>query len=1009
MRISSSLVRHIGIFLFVAAGVARPTAAQSLTSGALRGVVLYATDGSPIAGVQVTVEGPDGRPIRFLESDRAGQFSVPLLAPGAYRILAEQVGLQPVRLLGVMVAGGQVTAVTFRLERRPPPVESVVELDQSGAIAGTALGRTVMGSWLTASDRHPAATDASRGLTEVDGPRDVREGFAVSGGGLGASSARLVVDGLNEALVRHPGLAGEPASAPLFSRGALAQAQVLSMGLDTEWRGLPGATLNAHTARGGNAVSLRPYGSLSSATLGADANDNPADSTGASFQVGATLSGPIVRDTAYFMLRFDFQQLRTPSAWPWEQDEAVYNGQAVSLRETLPMVAQDQFGVAALQAAAPTVRTWQGATGLGRIDWRLGNNGVFFRFGYGKWKEESPLLLDERSNLSGVELDATDLSGALGVTSEFGSAANEFRIGFTSAKREWTGAALPATSLAAEGVAFGNSAALPAMFDQRSIEFSNALQITAGQHRVKLGGGATVLEHKQDYRYGAAGVFTFGSLDGFAQGEGTFYQTVGPSEVLNPRVNEFGVFVQDLWTVSPEFSFLLGVRWDRQQLPDDKILLDDGWLDHTGQRNDFVPTASGVSPRVGFTWDVQNRGDWIVRGGAGLFQGRLDPALFSEAASFDGGVTVRRGQGTFAAWPSLPDNTQAPDLGARLTFFNSTYKLPRTFKGGISISRIMAGGLGLHLSGSYHHTDYLLRRTELNLVPAAVGETQEGRPVYGTLVQQGGLVTAAPGTNRRFQDYDQVHGLSPTGYADYYEFTALLERRVAQGLSAAVSYTFSTTTDNVPGSMAMDPADQLNPFPDGLNGADWSDGTSDFDVPHRVAASAEYRSGGRTPVTLGARWRYRSGLPFTPGFRPGVDLNGDGAGNNDPAYLDAGISGLQAALAGADCDIATNVFAVRNSCRAEAAHGLDLRLAVGLPIVARDGSRLSLTVDAFNVVSSAVGIVDRALVLVDPNGALAVDGQGNVSVPLVANPDFGKLSSRRNDPRLIRVGLRMEY
>jgi hypothetical protein len=136
-----------------------------------------------------------------------------------------------------------------------------------------------------------------------------------------------------------------------------------------------------------------------------------------------------------------------------------------------------------------------------------------------------------------------------------------------------------------------------------------------------------------------------------------------------------------------------------------------------------------------------------------------------------------------------------------------------------------------------------------------------------------------------------------------------------------------------------------------------------------------------------------------------VDVNGDGA-SNDPAFLE---SGLSSALSAAGCTGGTNSFAERNSCREDAAHSLDLRASIGLPVRAPDGSRLTLVFDAFNLVSSDVGVVDRALVLIDPSGTLGVDGQGNVTLPLVANPNFGNLISRRNDPRLFRIGLRMEY
>jgi hypothetical protein len=175
-------------------------------------------------------------------------------------------------------------------------------------------------------------------------------------------------------------------------------------------------------------------------------------------------------------------------------------------------------------------------------------------------------------------------------------------------------------------------------------------------------------------------------------------------------------------------------------------------------------------------------------------------------------------------------------------------------------------------------------------------------------------------------------------------------------------------------------------------------------------AYAEYRSAGSTAFSLGARFRYRSGLPYTPGFRPGVDINGDGSGNNDPAYVDGSISGLSELLSGAGCDVgAVNTFVARNACREDALTALDLRFQIGLPAHTGDGGQLSLVVDAFNVVTTATGIIDRALVLVDPAGTLTPAGPGRINVPLIVNPNFGRLLVRRADPRMLRVGLRMEY
>jgi carboxypeptidase family protein len=914
-------------------GVAEPVAAQSLTGGVLRGTVT-SREGAPIRGVQLTIEGRDGRAVTLIESAGAGEFSVSLLPPGSYRVLAEQVGYQPVRVSGVNVVAGQTTTLAVKLVRKPPPITSVDEQVASGAISGSSEGRVLDARALTSGDRYRAVTDIGRGLSEVDGPRDGRDGFALAAAGLPGTASRLVVDGVPELLLRHPGVPGALASAPLFQRDAVSQAGVLGLPLDAEWRGYPGTILAAQTARGSNRLSFRPYLAGSGAKLGGRKEDNPADSAGTSIQAGAVLSGAIVPDTAHFLLRFDYQRLRTPSAAPWENDSASYRGGPVALATTIGAIAKDTFHTTAVTGVAPVVHTWKGGSGMGRLDWRLNRHAVAIRGGYAKWDEDAPLLGGEPSLLAGASLSARDWSGAVSLTSTWTDVTSELRAGVAGTKRDWLGAAIPATSLAAEGAAFGSSGALPAKFEETSLDIGEAVQFVTGPHRLKGGADLSLLKYRQAYRFGSSGIYTFGGLDGFGRGEGTFFQATGSgAATAEPNLTDAGLFLQDTWSVSPEISVTMGIRYDRQKLPKDKIALDQKLVDDAGIKNTNRPDdKNGVSPRIGFVWDVRNRGEWVVRADAGLFKGRLDPATFAEAMLYDGGTTIRRGQGTFASWPAAPAAALAPDVGARITLFGDGYRSPRALKASGGLSRFLAGGVAVHVTGSYYHTDYLLRRTDLNLVEDQLTQTSDGRPVYGSLVQQGGLISAAPGSNRRFADFDLVSGLAPTGFSDYYEVTALAERRSPSGLSLAASYTYSRTRDNLTGALEPDPADQLNPFPQGIAGADWSEGRSDLDVPHRFAGSAEYRSRGRSPVTVGARWRYRSGLPFTPGFRPGVDVNGDGGGRNDPAFLDAAVSGLSAALAAGRCEAAAGDFAKRNSCREPSVNGLDLYLALGLPV-----------------------------------------------------------------------------
>src|SRR6185437_7031470 len=97
------------------------------------------------------------------------------------------------------------------------------------------------------------------------------------------------------------------------------------------------------------------------------------------------------------------------------------------------------------------------------------------------------------------------------------------------------------------------------------------------------------------------------------------------------------------------------------------------------------------------------------------------------------------------------------------------------------------------------------------------GTDQYGRPIYGALVQSGGLLAAQPGSNRRFAGFDLVSALNPDGFSDYYGLTVDLERSVGD-VRLIASYTYSQTTDNWISGLysAGDPAGQLNPFPGGV-------------------------------------------------------------------------------------------------------------------------------------------------------------------------------------------------
>ena len=157
--------------------------AQSLTGGALAGMVVD-EGGTPVYEAAVTLER-DGAAFRTLTTDRAGRFVISLLAPGRYALLAEQIGFQPLRSTDVLVAAGRETRVTVRLVRRPPPIAAVDEQPALFTMSGAASGRMAAGREISGFDRRRDITDITRGMTEVDAPRNDQGGLLGSANGLG--------------------------------------------------------------------------------------------------------------------------------------------------------------------------------------------------------------------------------------------------------------------------------------------------------------------------------------------------------------------------------------------------------------------------------------------------------------------------------------------------------------------------------------------------------------------------------------------------------------------------------------------------------------------------------------------------------------------------------------------------------------------------------------------------------------------------------------------------------
>jgi hypothetical protein len=997
-------------------GMVAPVAGhgQSLTQGALRGTVVAA--GLTVSEVLLSIEDETGTIVRRTRTDVEGHFNIAILAPGGYSILAEKAGYQPQRQRGITVLAGQQTNVRMAIVRRPPPiirVEEVAIADQSFTPNSPRVTELLGGRDFAADGNRLDLAESGRFAAGVVFPATARWGFGDVVGSLPQSQSRMVLDGLPAFWLRHPGLETQPGGSSLAPPFLQHETRLVWNSADPEIPGAPGGVVNVISRPGTSRLRVEPF-----VTWGFAAGNptalNPADSSLRAIQVGGLVSGTLVKDKAHFVVGGGYEQLNLPSARPWERDSAPLLGVNRPLAATIVSLAQDSFGYNANSNVQPPLRTYRGGQGSIGIDWQLSPvHMVTARAAGSRYKEKRTAPGLELLTGSDARLDSRDFLGSVALISTWANAANELRVGFQSSKRDWTDGNPSTTYLVGPAAAIGALPILPGNFKRNAFTFSEAVQVQFGPngiHRFKTGFSYSQGTWDQDYLYGRKGIFQFANLEQLGLGSGSFFSESATDSDVSYKLREIGFFGHLQYQLSPTLSSLVGLRWDRQRLPDGEIAADTAFRAAFGLENQTKPNDKiDLGPRLGLLWNGGRNQRWLMTLIASIDHGQLNPALFSEAVLGGRRLRVRRSVGAFGTWPVAPDTTVLPNDGQRLALFgpNDKYRDPRATKFDLEIRRSLPSGFVVRVTGRYHHTDFLLRRTDLNLPSTPVGATTEGRQLWGALVQSGEMIVASPGSNRRLLNYDLVSGFSSTAAQDFYEGAAAVERSVGSGLSFAVEYALSQTRDNWLQGWTGDPVDELSPFPKDPIGGGWAKGTSDFDIPQRAVVTALWRSHGRFRVTVGGRFRYQSGFPFTPGFQPGVDANGDGSGGNDPAFIDSNIQDMPVVVSQNDClKDQVNAFAKRNSCREPGRHAFDLSGSVALPVHSI-GSRVELTLDVVNLVASRTGVYDRALVLVDPQGTLTTDGSGNVILPLVANPRFGKLLSRRDEPRILRLGLRL--
>ncbi len=384
-----------------------------------------------------------------------------------------------------------------------------------------------------------------------------------------------------------------------------------------------------------------------------------------------------------------------------------------------------------------------------------------------------------------------------------------------------------------------------------------------------------------------------------------FYQGFGnPAYAVSTL--DAGLFAQDNWKFSPRLTLELGMRWDEELMPGPDPNLTAAtptWTPYPQLQNNPSDKLN-FGPRVGFSWDMTGRGVTVLRGGYGIYYGRINNGELLEirlnTGSPNGQYTttykptysgapqfpnIETGAGAAAAKPSsnfLASNLHSPEVQ------EFDLQLQQGIGHGTVVSASYLGALGRRLP---NFLDVNLNPVETPLT-ITVSDASNNGPLGPNGTTYSVPQFTSYGNTALFgsvaDNYEQITEMISNINSNYNAFVAEVQNHTLHSLQFDASYTWSHALDWGQNTDTSSTATNnwFNPYGDYRVNY----GNSQFNVPNRFVGYALYSfpnlSTGRWVKHLANNWniddtyQVQNGLPYTVGvsgyFSPGVlsDWNG---------------------------------------------------------------------------------------------------------------------------------------
>ena len=875
----------------------------SSITGTVSGVADDKLNGATISAIHL----PSGT--KYSTSARgSGQFAIQnMRVGGPYVIEISFVGFQTEKLEDVYLKLAEVFLVTSTLKKMEGNLENVVitttgrknpilNAQRTGAV--TNIGRRDI-------ERLPSI---SRSINDLTRATPQSNGQSIAGGNYRQNNFTVDGSDFNNSF----GIGGNlPANGSPISLDALDEISVNVTPFDIRQTGFIGGAINAVTRSGTNKFQGSLYTYFRDETSRGDQVDKvtfirPIEKFN---QKGVRFGGPILKNKLFFF--FNYETEEQPKAI-----QTRFAATASAAFGSAPNIARPT--ATELNAISDYLRNNYGyETGpfdnytpsitrkkyLGRLDWNISKKhrmnvrysqveggepnppststtGTGNTFPTGSGRTDNNALWFKNSNYF---QGANFYSLAAEVNSQFGrNLFNTFRGTYTfqNDSRETESSVFPFVDILSAGTPFTSFGYEPFSFGNlrkvKTFSFVDNVNFRINKHNWLLGAQVERNETINGFQRFATSYYRFNSWADFVSAldpnpanrvkPTDFAYTYSLSKGFAPAFSSFKLhqvsfYAQDEISVNKKFRLTVGVRADRLAYPEIEQIqtnpLVSGLTFANGEKlnTGVLPKDKLMwSPRIGFNWDMNGDRTLQIRGGTGIFTGKV-PAVWVVSQSGDAGmIQVTQSFNTPASVPGpfnpnpaayLPSTVPAKGtiIPSAITVLDPDFKNPQTWKTSLAMDANLGKGFILTLEGILDKDINAVYFRNPNLIaplPLSVSGYPDNRLIYGatTATRFINQLTASgqPGGTNQFNPI--VIDNQNKGF--YASFTARLEKQFKGGFYGFIAYTKSLSNKTFDGGGDQPlSAWQGAATVDGANKPLLS--SADYVIPDRILAALSYR------------------------------------------------------------------------------------------------------------------------------------------------------------------------